>query len=227
MLDAASYTVSGGTSVTTFNNKVSGVAMPAASSCPYEATGLNGKPVLHPTTIAHYFLTTEAAAVGPLDCPNASKPYTIYVLEKADTATGGGVLVGVGNSGVASASTRTWGRRVGVSQYEYAQTAPATVLTVRSTGAVSTNMVVSCWHSPGVGVKHSLSNAADDPNNATLDPSYVPGTGPNRLALFCRPDSTPDTPNTGSQVGEVLLFSTEHDAAARTRVCNYLLARWS
>ncbi len=227
MLDAASYTVSGGTTVTAFTNKVSSVSWPAVSSCPYEATGLNSKPCLHPTTISHYFLSTEATVVSALDCASASKPYTIYILEIADSATGGGVIVGSGNSGVASASTRTWGRRVGVSQYEYAQTAPASVGTIRSTGAVSTSLAVSCWHSPGVGVKHSLNNATDDPNNATLDPAYVPGTGPNRVALFCRPDSTPDTPNTGSKVGEILICSTEHDAAARARVCNYLLARWS
>lgn len=226
MLDPTAYTEATGV-VTALRNKVSSVSWAAASSCPFEAAGLNGHPCLHPVDITDYFLSTEAAVVGALDCPTTGKPYTIYIVEIPDTATGGGVVVGAGNSGVASGSTRTWGRRVGVSQYEYVQTAPHPVLTVRSTGAVSTGLNVMAWHGPGVGVKASLNNAADDPNNTTLDSGYVPGTGPNRVALFCRPDSSPDSPNTGSKVGEILVFNVEHDAAARGRVYNYLNTRWS
>lgn len=225
MLDPTAYTESGG-NVTALRNKVSSVSWSAVSSCPYEAAGLNGHPCLHPTTISHYFLSTEAAVVSAVDCPTTGKPYTLYWVDIPDSTTSGGVIVGAGNSGVASASTRTWGRRVGVSQYEYAQTAPHPVLTVRSTGAVSASLNVCAWHGSGVGVKMSLNNAADDPNNTTLDTGYVPGTGPNRVALFCRPDSTPDTP-IATRIGEILLFNVEHDAAARGRVYDYLLARWS
>lgn len=224
--DASSLTIVGAT-VTAIKNKISNVSWAAASSVPYEATGLNGKACLHPTSISHYFLSTESAVVNALDCPTTAKPYTIVYVEKPASATVGGVVVGAGNSGVASASTRTWGRRLTISQYEYQQTAPATATNVRSTGAVSTALSICAWHSPGVGQKMKLNNGADDPGNTTVTPAYTPGTGINRVALFCRPDSIPDSSIGDSQVGDIWIFNTELDAAALTRVYNYLLAKWS
>jgi len=224
--DASAITQSGG-SATALKNKKSAVSWAAVSSCPYEATGLNGHPCLHPTTISHYFLSTEAAVVAALNCPTTAKPYTIYIVEAADSVTAGGVLVGAGNSGVSSASTRTWGRRATINQYEYQQTSPATATNARSaTGAITTSMAICAWHSPGVGQKMSLNNAADDPGNTTVDPSYTPGTGPNRVALFCRPDLAPDSP-VAAKVGEIIIVGDEHDAAKRAQVYDYLLARWS
>lgn len=226
LLTPGGYVESGGL-VTEVINLISSTSWPAASSCPFESAGVNGHPCLHPLDITDYFLSSEAAVVSVIDCPTTAKPYTLFYVDLPDSDTSGGVIFGAGRVGVASASTRTWGRRVGVSQYEYASTSPATTVgQVRSTGAVSTSLNICAWHSPGVGQKMSLNNAADDPGNTTSDPAYIPGTGPQRVALFCRPDSTPDTP-IATRFCELWLFDTELDAAARTRVYNYLLAKWS
>ncbi len=226
MLQPAGYVESGGL-VTSVVNLVSSTSWAAVSSCPYEATGINGHPCLHPLDISDYFTSTEAAVVSVLDCPGTAKPYTIVYVDLPDSTTTGGAVFGVGRSTVSSASTRTWGRRVGVSQYEYASTTPATTVgQVRSTGAVSAGLNICAWHSPGVGQKMSLNGAADDPGNTVSDPAYLSGNGPNQLALFCRPDLTPDTP-IATRFGALYVFNKELDAAAITRVYNYLLARWS
>lgn len=225
LLNPAGYVESGG-AVTEVINLVSSVSWAAASSCPYEATGLNGHPCLHPVDITDYFLSTEAAVVNVLDCPTTAKPYTLIYVVLPDSTTTGVVTFGVGNSGVASASTRTWGQRSGVSQYEYSQTSPAAVGTVRSTGAVSTSLNIIAWRSPGTGCKFKLNDAADDPNNTVSTPAYTPGTGPNRAALFCRPDSSPDSPAI-QRFGALYLYDHELSDTDLTAAYDYLLARWS
>lgn len=222
--DASSLTIVS-TTVTAIKNKVSNVSWAAISACPYETTGLNGHPCLHPTGLTHYFKSTESAVVSVFDCPTTAKPYTLIYVVKPDSATTGTALFGVGNSGVSSASTRTWGRRTGVSQYEYLQTAPATATNSRSAGAVSTAMQICAWHSPGVGQKMKLNNAADDPSGS-VDPSYTPGTGPNQAALFCRPDSVPDS-SAADQFAELGIYNRELSATELTKAYDMLLAKWS
>jgi hypothetical protein len=226
--DATAITLNGGsTGVTQVKNKISGVQWDTpANDTPYEAAGLNGHPCLHPIVVGDRIMFTEAAVVSAFDCPNTTKPYTIYYVVKADSTTTGVATFGVGNTGVSSASTRTWGQRSGVATYEYAQTAPASNTVIRSTGAVTTAVNVLCWHSPGTGVHLSTNNAADDPNDAATTPSYVPGTGPNQGSLFSRPDLGPDSPAI-QRFGELWVFGAEHDAAARTRVYNYLSTKWA
>lgn len=226
MLNPLGYVEAAGL-VTSVKNLVSGVSWAAVSSCPYEATGINGHPCLHPVDITDYFLTTEATVLAALNCLTTAKPYTLIYVDVPDSTTSGGVVFGVGNSGVASASTRTWGRRVGVSQYEYASTTPATTVgQVRSTGAVGASLNICAWHSPGVGQKMKLNNGADDPSNATSDPSFASGTAINRAALFCRPDSSPDTP-IATRFGAMYLYDHELTTGDLTAAYDYLLPRWS
>ncbi len=233
MQDATAYTLNGGsTGITQVKNKISNVQWAVnGTDCPFEATGINGHPCAHPTLIGHGFISTESAVVSVHDCPNTTKPYTLIYVALPDSTTTGVVSYGVGNSGVSSASTRVWGQRAGVATYEYNQTSPAAVGSgthgpVRSTGAVNAGLNICAWHSPGVGVKLSLNNGADDPNNTVSDASYVPGTGPNRAMISGRPDLGPDSPAI-QRWGEYWLFNKELDSAALTRVYNYLIGKWS
>lgn len=227
--DASNYTLNGGsTGITQIKNKVSGVVWTCpVNNTPFEAAGINGHPCLHPIVIGDRIEFTEAAVWGQFDCANTAKPYTIYYVQKLDSTTTGTAAFGVGNTGVSSASTRVWGQRAGIATYQYAQTAPATAATVNSVLATDTNVDVLCWHSPGVGVHLHLNNGAQDTNsNTSTDPTYTPGTGPNRGSLFSRPDSAPDS-NAIGRFGEFWIFGAEHDAAAQTRVYNFLSTKWA
>lgn len=232
MLDPTAYTLNGGsTGVTQIKNKISNVQwlFNQGADCPYEAAGINGHPCLHPTLVTHASISTEAAVVSALDCPNTAKPYTLIYVALPDSTTTGVATFGVGNSGVSSASTRVWGQRAAQTQYEYAQTTPATVGSGRTTaGTVSASLNYLAWVSPGTTLTCYLNNSAlaiTESTAGAVNPAYTPGTGPNRAALFCRPDIAPDSPAI-QRFGELWLFDKALDAAALTRVYNYL-TRWT
>lgn len=230
MLDPTAYTLNGGsTGVTQIKNKISNVQwlFNGGADCPYEAAGLNGHPCLHPTLITHRSISSEAAVIAALDCPTTAKPHTLVYVVVPDSTTVGGAVLGVGNSAVSSASTRTWGQRTTGGQYEYAQTTPAVAGTGRSAASsVTAGLSIVAWSSPGATLALKKNDVTQALTVAvSVDPSYT-GTGPNQVSLFSRPDSAPDTPCT-NQFGELWLFNAELDAAALTRVYNYLNARWS
>lgn len=227
MQDASTYTVTGGNAISAIKNKATGVSWTLpVNNTPYEATGLNGHPCLHPIVIGDRIETTEAAVVATFDCPLVAKPYLIAYFAKPDSSTTGIATWGVGNTGVSSQSTRAWGQRSGVATYEYAQTAPSAVATIRSVGAVNTNAVPIVWYSPGVGVHLTVNGNAEDPNNTTTDPSYTPGTGPNRASLFSRPDLAPDS-GAIQRFGELIIFPTSKSPTIITNIINYLATKWA
>jgi hypothetical protein len=227
MLDPAAKTIAGAT-LTAYKNKVTGVDLTPGTPVPYEATGWNGKPCIHPTLIGHAPIATEASVITAFDCPNpGAKPFTIIWYASADSATGSGNIFALGNSGVQSSSTRYWGLRPGVAQYEHADTAPAAGTTAARTGVpVSGVKTIISWDSPGVGVNFRVNNGTAVVPAGVPDPQYSSGVGPNRYSIGGRPDSTPDGPWVGLIV-EVLVFGAQLNAAALTRAYNYLIAKWA
>jgi hypothetical protein len=102
-----------------------------------------------------------------------------------------------------------------------------TTTQVRSTaGIVTTNQTRVSWASPGIGCAFRMNNGAQDPNNTTCDSSYIPGTGPNRAGMNCRPDSVPDGLGQWRFVA-LCLFSDEKDAAALTRIDDWMVAEYA
>jgi hypothetical protein len=227
MLDAGSKTISGAT-LTAYKNRVTGVDLTPGTPVPYEATGWNGKPCIHPTLIGHAPIATEAAVISAFDCPNpGAKPFTVIWYASADLATGSGNIFALGNSAVQSSSTRYWGLRPGVAQYEYACTAPAAGTTAARTGVPASGVkTIISWDSLGVGVNFRENNGTAVVPAGVPDPQYSTGVGPDRYSIGGRPDSTPDGPWVGL-IAEVLVFSAQLDAAALTRVYNYLVAKWA
>jgi hypothetical protein len=232
MQDPTAYTESGGT-VTALKNKVSSVSWAASASCPFEATGLNGHPCLHPIDLTDSFRSSESAVVSVFDCPDtgAAKPYTIVCAVAPDSITTGNVIFGVGNTAETSASTRVWGHRAGVSQYEYAQTLPAVNGNARSaTATVVTGLNRLAWTSAGTTMRMFLANVelalTVSASGTASNPLYTPGVGPNRLALFERPDLVPDGPYVG-RFGEIAIYNRELNSTELGQLDAYFAARWS
>jgi hypothetical protein len=229
--DPSAITIAGAT-LTSYINKISGVSYTPGTAVPYESAGWNGKGCIHPTLVGHAGISNaDAALISLFDCPGIgnAKPYTIIAVCSCDSATGSGYVFAVGNSGGTS-GTRWWGLRSGVAQYEHGNGAPANnTATVRSTAAATTAQTILCWNSPGVGCTFRVNNGAADPVNLTADPSYTPGTGPNRVSPGCLPRSAPAAPWPG-RIGEILIYDWDlgNDATARNRVINdYLTPEWA
>jgi len=220
--DLATYTVVS-TDITALSDKVAGVTWTSTDgTCPYDATGINGHPCAKPAVIGDRFNTTNAALVAAMDTTAAAKPYTWFSVVLATSLDVLEYIMGWANSttntddmrgfGQGTASTGRWAQHI-------VNGATAVVSSTAATDIATAHVL--CWHG-NVTHNFQLDNAAAAPAAAVQS---VVGITPDRVALFGRPRLTPDNPAT-SRIGENLFYGAELDAAAVTRVANYLKTKW-
>jgi hypothetical protein len=195
-------------------NAASGVSWAEVTARPdYDATGLNGHGCATGTG-TQKFISSEAAVVAVLT--NAPAFTVFYVVQYA-VADAQGVVFGVGNSGVANNQQRTLGQTTNGAgrQRDISINDAATNVTVNATiDNASTNPAVIEWFSPGTTTSCRVDGAAANPNAVAHNPGTLT---PNQAAIFCRPDSVPDTFLSG-KIGRVLAYNRELDATERSAV---------
>lgn len=220
MLDPAKF-VEVANVMQSITNKVSDVVWNAGTMPSYSATGLLSKPSMVFNGSSHIITSTEAAVVTALTNAPALTVYFVGATADADSTRG---FFGSGNSGVATNQTRRFGTiTTGLGRWNQNTTSDAGAgVNVTSGADIDTNPHFLAWFSSGTQTGLDV-----DGVNVVALTAHNPGTNtPNRAALGGRPDSAPDGFWSGGW-GECLGFAAHHDAAARDRVYQYLLAKWT
>jgi hypothetical protein len=224
MQDAASFTEVGGL-ITSINNKITSTAIPAVGiGAPYEATGLNGHPCMHPTGTTHGLSSTEAAVVAlGVNAP----AYTMAWYGSYDTADPAArqcyLSFGRADNGNGS---RFWGHNATGGGRQIFGTINDAASAITTASGADNSLDVGhtvIWRSPGTTHDCKVNDAAPDPDNAANDP--VTST-PVKFTINCRNGSVPAEGMVG-ECGEWWLFSTEKSDAACTRIEDYLAAKWA
>lgn len=224
MLDPASYTQAG--TVTSINNKKSGVAWAEASVPPnYAANGLGtGKPSMG-FAGTQRIISTEAAVVAAMQGGTA---YTLYAVGNVGTADAAMAFFGAGSSANATNANRFFGNNItgsGVWINACRSDGGSSVNVESSATPVTTPVIYETWCDLTGGAKTTTRiNGAAVGAEAV---AQVTGTcSPNRCAIGARPASTPNVLLTGN-VGEILLCTSVLTDAERSAVRQYLGARWN
>lgn len=221
MQDAGSYTEVGGIAVTALVNKVSGVTWtPGVTSCPYEATGLASKPCLHPLAITDRMISTESAVLTAL---TSGVTGTIYYVVQPDAISQSGAVFAAAQIAGTNGQRRFGNINTGNGRYSSTLRNDAGAAVTNTTAQdYSTSRTVVCWTFDATTISCFANNVA----TSLAAAACAPGTlTPTRVGLFSVPDNSADTPFIG-RFGELWLFNSVHDAAAQTRVYNYLAGRW-
>jgi hypothetical protein len=230
MQDAASYTITAGSpqTITSLTNKVSSVAWnTAATNFPeYEAAGINSLPSLRGgVATPRGLISTEAAVVAVV--AGTDLPHTIIMVTKptAVTSTGYRQTLAWGNSGVATNRALYVGRQgaTGRWRHEMIDDAALNRAATRSVDVTATAQVVT-FRTTGIASSIFVnSEATPDPNAGSFNGGVIT---PNRAALFCVPDSVPDT-FSDDRVGELLIYNRELTNYERANVEASLATKWA
>lgn len=219
MQDPTSFTQAG--TVTSINNKVSSVAWAEATNPPaYNATGLNSLPAMDFDGTNDLIISTEAAVVTALSTGGSFTLLAAVVMDVADSAFG---FFGAGRTDQATDHTRYFGTlTTGAGVWISALRTGASTQNIASTGTPVTTPVVYETYSDTLVGSIQINGAAADPGDA----SQITGTlTPNRVAIGCRPASTPNVFLNG-KVGEIVIYSRLLDSSERAQVRGYLGTRW-
>jgi hypothetical protein len=219
MNDATSYTESGGV-ITARTDKVSGSALTPAGSPGYLATGLNSKPTADHNGTTQYFTSLDAGVIATGVNASATTVFAVAALNTVDRLD---ALVGWGNSGVVDNRTLWFGQTTVLTGRMVAASLNDAGTSIAVSGSTQTDTTAHTYSfiTTGTGVSSWIDNVAD-----IVAAGFNPGTvTPNRFGLATRPDSVPDR-IADAQISETLVFSVALSAAARTRVHNYLKAKW-
>lgn len=224
MQDPTKFVQSGGV-VTQVTNKASGVIWPAAGSTrpAYEATGFNGFPCMHSDGVDDTFISTEVAIATALDASTVAKPYTLIFLVQPDVADINTPVFSAANSGIQSLDTRKWGQDTQASgRWDHSTRVHGTGITnaliYDKRPVTLTPTMVSYWGQ----TNHSIQVNLDNPRSGPADPvvCFI-----DRMALFCRPDLTPDSYWAG-RFAELVLFDSILSTDAIGRLQDYIGGRW-
>lgn len=227
MQDTGNRTLNGGsTALVSINNSVSTQLYDTpANDVPYEATGLNGHPCLHPSGVVGDRLTaTEAAVAAPFQNVPTATAFAYISNDAADPASLSywlSVCASASNNGSHSfgQSSTSTGRNV----YRTVTDGGSSSATESGTAVPLTSGHTECWKLNNGTISHSVNNGAGDPSAGSNSPATLT---PNRIAFFCKADSTPDSPWAG-RWGQTLIWGRILTTAETTRIHNYLTARWS
>jgi hypothetical protein len=224
MQDAASFTEAAGF-VTSINNKITSTAIAAVSTgAPYEATGLNGHPCMHPTVATHGLSSTEAAVVAlGVDAP----AYTMAWYGSYDLADPAArqCFLSFGRADNAN-GCRFWGHNATGGGRQIFGTINDAASAITTASGADNSLAAGhtvIWRSPGTTHDCLVNDAAADPDNAANDP--VTST-PAKFTLNCRNGLVP-AEGVAALCGEWWMFSTEKSDAACTRIEDYLAAKWA
>lgn len=227
MQDATSYTVNGGgTGITQIANKVSAqVYDTPADDTPYEATGLNGHPCLHPNASTADRLFADEAAVASLfaNTPTAITLARYLSFGSADAGlrydfAAANSASNNGSHAFGQSSTST-GRYI----YRAVDDSGVSSATESASAIPSTSGHTSIWTLAAGSINHYADNAAADPAAASNAPNPVTSV---RIGLFSKVDSTPDSP-AACRWGELCAYSKVLSSVERTRLHGYLAAKWA
>lgn len=220
MQDPASYTQAG--TVTSITNKASSVAWTEATNPPgYLAAGLGSSPCMDFNGTNQRIISAEAAVVAVFTNAHA---FTLFFVGAFNTVDRGDAAFGVGNSGQAVNSVRSFGQSTSSTGRWISDLIndAGTTISLVGTQQSDTLQHIHCWHGPGTTTSLNLDNAAANPSNGAQNPGVLT---PNRCALGCRPRTTPNIFFDG-QGGEWILYDSELSAGNITDVYNYLTAKW-
>lgn len=222
------YTESGGT-VTAIRNMVTGSdAMSEATNPPaLNLTGINGLPCMVPDGTNDRLISTEAPVFQVFN--NLVSPLTMIAVCSLTSLAGARVLFGAGNSGVASSSSHTMQTTISLGG----------VLRQNRIGDNGVSTTLNRTEGIPLGVPFVWSagtNGNDGFHTVNLEPtttSIATGTAfaraglvtANRTALFCRPDSAPDTFG-NMPAGCFLLYSRRLPDSELLGVVAALMGRW-
>jgi hypothetical protein len=134
------------------------------------------------------------------------------------------VSVGAANSTVSTNGAGYGGRIVTTGRFRYERTDDTGAGTgpTRSIDAALVAQIVT-YITPGATASILVNNElTPDPNGASFDVGTIT---PDRCALFCYPDSVPDS-FSDDRIGTALLFNTALDAPTRQQIVAWLMARW-
>lgn len=222
MTDASSYTVTGGTTVTSITNKVSGTAWTEGTNPPaYEATGFNGSPCMKGDASNDQIISTEAAVVAAVTGTDPAYS-ALFVVDPVSTTTA--AWLGFGAAGTATNSTHMFYQLAGTGIVQ------PRIFRVSDAGANAhpTTFNISEPYSPMVVAWRAASGVASYYRNGTrlvTDTSCSTGaTTPTRAALLCRPDSSPDF-YAPSRLAVALLFSGDIGHGDAIRVSSRYMSR--
>lgn len=228
-LETDSYTITPGSggalpTVGSIYNLVSGVEWTEATNPPnFVRDAINGRPALHnPIGGIRRLISDEAAVFGAMSGDDT--PWTLAIVMRSLAASTNMAALAVSNSGGASNNTIQFGHvtaglpRLG--RRDGAGTAPANsrnafvqpgahVYAVRFAGST-----VSMWLDDELDALPNAQAATD-----------ITAITPNRTALFCIPDSSPDSFFYG-YIGAVCLFAGALSDADVQQLRTWLTARW-
>lgn len=225
------YTVAGGL-VTSITNLVSGVAWnTAATSFPlFEGDAINGLPCMRGEAILgggatnRGIISTETAVVNAFN--GTDLPFTVVaVTDPVFVFTSGALstLFGAGNSGFANDRTLSLHRRSNDStNYQARKRDDAALEVSTSSLAPGTGPRVMAWVCAGTTMDTYYDGAA-----VQVGQSFNTGvTTPNRVAVFCRPDSSADGFSV-DRLGELLIFNRALTDREVARASTRLATKWA
>ncbi len=224
MLDPASYTVTGGNTVTAAVNKASGVAIGLGGlAAPGYELGWNGKPCMTGNGATQGMIWTEAA-VSALLAPSAL--HTIfYLFEPSTPDSNVAVFAGGVSTGTAFRNTRWYGlftTSTGVFRHGLIDNG-GTVRQVDSTGVVSAAKHLFRGTYNGTQGSLNLDGAAADPSLGALSSAACT---PTRNGLLQIPTTTPSNFAAG-KLAQILGYSRVLTTGEITAVESALLTRWA
>jgi hypothetical protein len=226
MLERGSYTVTAGSggalpTVSSITNLASGVEWTEGSSPPFYEVA-HGRPwLVNPVGSTRRIISAEADVVAAFSGDDT--PFTVAVVAELFTASSTAALFGVGNSGVASSSTVYVGMSSGLPRLNRVDSAGTTSASVRAAAMQPGSRVLISRFS---GSTHSMwadYESTPLPNEASV--TDLTTVSPDQAALFCRPDSAPDSVFAG-RLGFVAAFAGALSDEDVTRLQLWLVSRW-
>lgn len=223
--DASNYTLTA-SFITSIKNKITNTAIAATTlGGPFEATGLNSKPCMHPTLSTHGLSSTEAAVVAVGVNAHAYTLAWYGAYDAADPPGGRGDYFSFGRNADGNGS-RYWGHNATGGGRQCSISTNDTPTTVTNASGADNSLAsghVVIWNSAGTTESCQVNNGSADPNAGANNP----GTStPTKFTLNVRFGASSSEAHVG-KTSEIWLFNTQLGSAARTRVYGYLNTKWS
>jgi hypothetical protein len=222
--DVASYTVTGGNTVTSITNTVSGVAASEPTNPPaYEATGLNGFPCMKGNGTTSRLIWTEAAVSGAGGLASVGE-LVLFSVVKWDASALSALIATARSDSDGTTSFRAFGRGATAIHSLFERTA-AGALNTESGGTIQTSAAEVVCHRLSGGVWSLYVNGAlvtaDTHGTAAVAHASL------RCSLFCKADLTPDS-FSDARLGRQLVYGSASALTMRqiVGITKFLKAQW-
>ena len=225
MLETASFTTSGG-EVTSIINKATGVTWnTAATDFPlFTAGGLNGHDCMTGNVAAgRGLISTDAALVSAFTGTDAA--CTVIAVVSSDLVNATEEFFAAGNSGFASNRTWRFGQTSGSptgKPYVGKVDDAGTNVSTASTASMGSGAHIVSYVVAGTTASIYVDSGSANPSGGSINADV---TTPDRMALLCRPDNSPDG-FWGGSVGTVLAFNTALSDQVRGDIEDMLAGRY-